>query len=353
MLTGCGAAKQEQEKKEPIYASMGCSVYENGMIYSRDPIMYMDFDTMEHSVLCAKPNCNHTTLECVAKLVGDSPIIYNDYLYYFSSSQKVEETGNGEREYVIRSKLCRVSLDSSESEDLVSFSDCVPRDYDGWLIIDDTVWFTGDDMNPTPDEYGNINAGNAGGTHFICSIDLKAKKYTNYGSVYDGDKEFEGASNTSSAQIKGLYDSKIMIRYEFAKEPVPIILDEDFDYKTLFTELMFEFDPVTKELAPSDLKEPSYVDEDTYVYSDNGKTFIIDKGTEYVLDEETDTATYFVNGKLFDSYNDRWFDISDMSEHSLGEYSYYGARKYYDNCYILSGGNAVVKLTEEELLALE
>ena len=51
--------------------------------------------------------------------------------------------------------------------------------------------------------------------------------------------------------------------------------------------------------------------------------------------------------------NGRWFDVTDMSEHSMGEYKGYDVIAVYDNSYILRLGNKTVKLTEEELLALD
>ncbi len=348
----CNDKDVSSNKNEIAFAFLGGSCYGNGMIHSSDPVRYIDFNTMESSVLCAKPNCEHKTSECVAKLVGDCPIMYNDYLYYFTSTQGVEETGNGKREYKINSKLCRVSLDSSESEDIAYFTDCKPRDYDGWMIINNTVWFTGDNMNPTPDEYGNIATSNQGGEHYICSIDLESKEYVNYGSVYDGDKEYEEASCTSSAQIRGYYNSKIMIRYEFAKSSET----RGQDFRQRFTELMFEFDPQTKELKERDLQMPSYVDEDTYVYTDfdKNKTYVIDNSKTYEVTCDTGLDSFAVNNKLFVTDEDKWYDLTDLSEHSMGEYADYGVVAFYDNSYILSDGNMkFVKLTEEELLALK
>lgn len=335
------------------YISLVTNGYKSGRIYGNNPVMYIDYNTMESAVLCSKPNCTHKDSTCVAKMAGDCPLLYKDYLYFFESIQNVEESGDNKREYRIRSKLCRISLDSSEKEDIVSFTDCVPRDYDGYLICDNVIYFTGDNMNPIQDEYGNISVGNQGGIHYFCSIDLNTKKYTNYGSVYDGDKEYEAASSTSSAVIKGYYDSKIMIRYEFAKETPPLQVDENFDYRDVFTELMFEFDPENKNLKPSDLPEPFYVDENTYVYSKNNKTYVINDGNTYEFDCNETFGISFLNNKFFDGLNGRWFDVTDMSEHSMGEYKGYDVIAVYDNSYILRLGNKTVKLTEEELLALD
>ena len=357
LFVSCSNKKIEEIENSGLqYASLISNTYNEGMIYGSNPLMYLDFKTMESSVLCAKPNCDHKSSDCVAMEAGECPIIYNEYLYFFESTQGLEELGNGKREFRINSKLCRISLDSSEKEELVSFTDCVPRDYDGWIINDNVIWFTGDDMNPTLDEYGAVEYGNAGGTHFICSIDLNTMKYTNYGSVYDDDKRYEASSNTSSAQIKGFYNSKIMIRYEFAKEYPPMQPDEDFDYRDYLTELMFEFDTETKTIESSELYQPAYVDEDTYVYSNykQGTTHVIDKDKEYILDCDADLNAKVFNNKLFIDIPNEWYDLNDGSKHTFGKYDDYFISAYYDNCYILNKNNTeFIKLTEKELLALD
>ena len=211
-------------------------------------------------------------------------------------------------------------------------------------------------MNPIEDEYGAVEYGNAGGTHFICSIDLNTNKYTNYGSVYNDDKKYKAASNSSNAQLKGFYDSKLMIRYEFAKDYTPTQIDENFDYRDYLTELMFTFDTDTKALESTELYQPSYVDEDTYVYSEykQGKTHVIDKNKEYILDCDADLNAKVFNNKLFVDNPNEWYNLNDNSRHSLGEYSDYDIAAYYDNCYILNKNNTeFIKLTEKELLALD
>lgn len=351
-LGSCGRDSESSlyNMEKTQYASMGMNNYKKGTILSNNPKMYYDYQTNKSTVLCSKPNCNHQNSECIGNIIGNCPIIYNGFIYFFNSKQDVIESGNNKREYKILSKLCRVSLSTSEIEDIVSFTDCVPRDYDGWIINDDIVWFTGDNMNPTLDEYGNISASNQGGEHYICSINLASKKYDNYGSVYDDDKKYEGSSNTSSAQIKGFYNSKIIINYEFAKEK---IINDSGDGRNIFTEIMFEFDPVKKELSNLELPKPSYVDEDTYVYAQNGKTYVIDNEKEYEFNCDAYLDSSFINDILFDTYSGKWYDLNDDSGHDIGEYKGYKAIAFYNDNYILTNNKQVVELTKEELLALD
>lgn len=356
-LCSCGVSIADGIKDKPeskaLYADTIINTYGTGRIYGNKPARYIDYDTMKTTVLCAKPNCTHTTNECAGVMIGDCPIIYNDYIYYFKYSHKIEETGKGERELKIKSKLCRISTATSEEEELVTFTDCEPRDYDGWIMYNDKVFFTADDLNPQENGYGNISTSNVGGRHFFCVIDLKTNKYKNYGSVYDGDKQYEGAQFTSSAQIDGFYNNKIYINYEFAKEDINKI-DIHKDGLPEFTELMFEYDPKTDTINQCDLpKDINFMNNDTYIYNENGKTIVLNNEKVKIVDVEGGTFASCFNDKLFVRDKAVWIDLEDMSEHSMGEYADFIVIDNYDGCYILMKVLETVKLTEDELLALD
>ena len=333
------------------YIDSGENIYDNGMIYGSDaPKTYLDFETMEKTVLCALPNCNHSTSECIAAKIGRTPIIFNDYIYYFDVKDGVKENSDG-REFYIDSQLKRVSLTNSEIEDIVQFTDCEPREYGGCVILDGILYFCGDDMNPTKDEYGGISYANGGGTHFLCSIDLNTGEYVNYGSIYDEDKQYESSAQTSTAHVIGYYNSKIYIQYSFMKEYID---DPNIETREKFTILNFEFDPLTGNLSQSELLSGSFMNGNTYVcsnYPDNSST-VIDGDQKYTING---ADAKFV-GKYFDKklfVYDRWYDVTDKSLHLLGE-----DRKFvtmYENFYIISNqsGTRYEKLTEEELLALK
>ncbi|MCD7810996.1 MAG: hypothetical protein LUG91_03965 [Ruminococcus sp.] len=361
LITSCENKEKESnnninllvDTQEPFYINYERTSYENGRIYGSDPARYIDFDSMESTVLCAKPNCTHKDSECVGKIIGERAFMYNDYLYYFEYTNELEEESNGERKLILDSKLCRVSIDSSEIEIVAEFNDCIPHDWVGYVIYNDKLFFTATDMNPVEDEYGQIIVSNVGGIHYICSIDFDTGEYKNYGSIYDGDRQYEEAHNSSSVGITGVYNSKIYIQYSFLKEPIPTD-DSSNSSDVHFTILNFEFDLSNYELEESSLPPSYFMDSDSYIYydSENNKSILIDKGITYEFDCNVGTTASFMNNKLFVPNEQKWYDLSDMSEYSMGEYSDYIVTTYYDGCYILINGYKTVKLTEEELLAL-
>ncbi|MBO5163731.1 MAG: hypothetical protein J6B75_04720 [Ruminococcus sp.] len=294
--------------------------------------------------------------ECTANIIGDTPIVHGDYIYFFDVKDGVEETSEG-REFYIDTKLKRASLETSEIEEISEFTACEPREGGGFVLIGDTLYFCGDDMNPKKNEYGDIGYADIGGIHYFCSVNLENGEYKNYGSIYDDDKQYSGASTSSTARVKGYYNSKIYIQYSFMKEYVePSEKPAHTDSRDIFTILNFEFDPTTGSLTQSDLPSASFMDDNTYLYSDypeNSSTLIYNGETHKFNGVDVKLAGRYFNNKLF--MYDGWYDKADGSKHGLGEYEEWKVQAFYDDCYILAdpSNKKAVKLTEEELRALE
>ncbi|MGN0584752.1 MAG: hypothetical protein ACI4JD_04790 [Ruminococcus sp.] len=337
--------------KDMVYISENADYYKNGVVFGSEKAMFLDFDTMEKAPLCAVPNCTHTDSDCLAKIVGSTPVFYNDSIYYLSSNYGAVKETSDRPEFYIDSKLMKASLDSSETEAVCEFHDCAPPEKFGkYVLYKNELFFIGDDLNPVKDNYGGLSYGNSGGTHFLCSINLDTGEYTNYGSIYDGDKEYEASAYSSSAVISGIYNEKMYLGYTFVE-----------DMKSLdsgifeFTCLNFEFDFKTKTWKESELPYSRYMNNSTYTYFDNEeKQFHIiynEKDIEIPYEYEVTNCSEF-NGKLFMPDEGKWFDLTDSSEHSLGEYSGYQVVGYTDGNYILLNGGRNTKITEEQLLKM-
>lgn len=363
--TGCADKKDSDGKAKetaPVFFQRNHIQYGNGAVFGEEPALFIDFDTMEKSALCAVPNCNHQYSECLAQAVGNAPVFYNDYVYYFDSNNgEIIETPEG-RELFIESKLMKASLESSEAEEVCVFNDCAPvQGFPGYVLYGNELYFTADDLNPKEGIDGNGVGGwgTSGGYHFICSINLDTGEYTNYGSIYDGDKQYDGAEYSSSANISGVYNDTMYIAYNFIKDNEALQNGEDLD--EIYTDLCFEFDFETKTWKESPLPYSRYMNNNTYTYYDRDtkKMHILHEKGELLIDSDYPIVVLSeVGGKLFipdtiNSENGKWYDLSDNSEHSMGKYSGYEAIGYHDGCYILIKGGRNVKLTEEELFALD
>lgn len=363
ILAGCSA----QDKKNTDVANTDTFIvksthntYENGYIYtisdSNGAMNYfLDYNTMEAAPLCAVPNCEHQYSPCAAREIGSCPLIYGDYIYYFTSAQNIEEKSDS-REFVIDSKLMRMKASSSESETVAEFHDCVPDTHDAFVVDKGILYFQGNDMNPKEDEYGIITYTEAGGNHFLCSIDLSDGKYTNYGSIYDDDKQYEASDISSSALICGIRDNNIVIDYSFLKKDIEDdeFFEEGFFMADRFTNMVIYFDLDKKTFEVKDNHTVSYIDDETYVYYDSETKSVVisDKQGEKTI-ENTRSGLYslVLNNKLW-CFTDEgeFFDLNDMSKHNTTGIA--DVIDYHDGNYIVrSRGKSFKALSEEELLS--
>ena len=355
-LTACGKAVPDDKPTEIHVISKNHDYYENGVVIGDKLSEFLDFETMIKAPLCASPNCTHTTYACLAKNVGIMPVFYNKYIYYFESNEgNVRETPEG-KEFYIESRMKKASLASSEIQNVCEFDDCVPNiNYESYVLYNNLLYFIGDDRNPKKDAYGGYSYGNVGGAFFLCSIDLDTGEYINYGSVYEGYKQYEGASVSYRCKINGVYHGKMYMQCSFVKEYA-----SPDDKDTEWTRVVFEFDFDSKTWKECDMPASRYMTNEVYTYYDeNNKALnlITDTGTktvslknENIIGEPVVMSIY--NNKLFLSDLGKWFDLSDMSIHSMEDYKFYWVVGYYEGNYILVQNEDHLKLTEDELLAL-
>ena len=301
--------------------------------------------------LCSRPNCNHKNNECVAKLLGETPIVYNDKVYYLTYEDGVKENKYGKREYYVNSKLNCVSMETSEIKNIVEFHDCTPQLYGGYYLDRNNLYFVATDMGVEENEYGNIIYSNVGGKQFLCSVDLENGQYTNHGIIYEGDIEYEGAKNSRCAFIAGGRNSKINIFYSF----LPDLLSPNGDITAKdFIMLGVNFDINTKSFSEGEEISPSFSDEDSFVgYDNKAGIMYIDyngKKTEFEVEDRDEVSV--INGKFFDANKGIWIDLDSNKEYSMGKYNGYIAITLWNGYYIMTKGANTVKLTEEELKSL-
>jgi hypothetical protein len=124
-----------------------------------------------------------------------------------------------------------------------------------------------------------------------------------------------------------------------------------------FTDIMFEFDIDTNSLKQTDMYPiRNIVYKNAYVYYDmeKGRTVIVDHGQVREFDIDIGHFVSYFNNKLFDYDNNKWYDLSDMSEHKwIWDQEGYEVIDYYKDSYIVILGNTTLKLSEDDLFALD
>ena len=325
-VTGCSSKNTEENSaKELHHINVTRNMTDSGMIYNtNDKTCFFDFETLESIPLCAIPNCNHNVMSCLSKKAGRGPVLYNDNLYYFDSTEEVVENPDNV-ELKISTKLYKTALDSSQADVIAEFQGCSPDTNNRYALYGNTLFFIGSDLGPVMDEAGALSYGITGSKFSLCSINLENGKYENYGVIYD-DSSYPGAKYTSSAVIKLVYDNKIYIKYSF-KENIP---NQD-NMNDEFNILMFEFNPDNRKMSESTLPEARYDGEGYYVYNENGSAVVLtDAGEKITVDgceaginSRIVNNMLFLNGDLSEVFNLETKEIKNReknSENSIIDY---------------------------------
>ena len=351
-LTACGGSiPEDPENKTAHFYDLAVRDCDTGATYTISGYLvsqslYLDYATMETAPLCAVPNCNHTISGCLANM-AQYPVIYQNYMYFFTYSQGFEETKDGPR-FAMHSSLKKASLNDSEVQVVCEFNDSIPRNDESMVIYDNKLYFAAYDPDVETDEYGGSNWSNVGGIDYLCSVDLDTKEYRNYGSFCYVEDEYPSAGQSSHSYITGIREGKIFLDYIFSKERFS--RDTNTPEWTYYN---FEFDTKTEQFTESELPAAICADDELYCWLDdkNDELHIIMNDKENVVSYDSYTnSAHHLGEKLFVANG--WVDLSDMSMHMFTEPEYTGIA-YYDECYIIkTGTNSFEKLTEEELRAL-
>lgn len=365
------------ENKVTVFANGRGSDYEKGMFYHLSGMgdstveYFLDYETMEKTPICAMPNCTHTISSCLATQMGVNPVIYNNYIYYFKSSYNYKDVPEGHQFYM-NSKLYKASLDTSETQVVVEFTDCIPDDWNcDFVLIGSTLWFVGDDKNPKSTEYSEqmhyLPSSDTAGAHFMCSIDLDTGKYTNHGEICEECRTSEYWEQCNGAHIKGVYNGKIQISLQYGIVDLSMEIGnreeweeksrtQDPDERVSFS--TYEYDTKTGQCVKTDRKFAIAATEDTFVGCDfnagENDLYVTHNGEERVFE---DSANVFILGdKLFmcSGKENKWIDMNDWSEHKLpddlGEFVLQVGH-YKDSYIFLNSQFEAFKYTEEELRA--
>lgn len=353
-----------------VFAFLGGN-YENGLLYNTgggETIeYYLDYETLEKSPMCAVPNCTHTISSCLAKEMGVNPVIYNDYVYYFSCMHGFREVPEGHQFYM-SSKLYRARLDSSETELVCEFSDCEPDDWNSaFILMGNTLWFIGDDKNIKETELSKeshyMPSSDTPGAHFMCSIDLDTGEYINHGQICEEYRQSEYWEQCNGAWLKGIYNGKLQISLEYG------LTDHSNDFQDIDAALEnyrmndpdetrvfrnYEYDIETGECVKTDRHYCAAAYGDTFVGCDfqPGYSYdlYVEHGGETHIFENADINVNILGDKLF-MMNGTWIDMSDWSEHKLPEEarSFLRCGEYNGSYIFLNTKYKAFKFTEEEL----
>lgn len=368
LLAGCGEKNTSSDRdKITVFSFMG-GTYESGLIYNfneiNNPTSFLDYETLDKTALCAMPNCTHTISSCLGKQVGVNPVIYNDYIYWFTSSVGFEETPEGHQFYM-KSILYKAKLETSEIEKVCEFTDCTVDEWNSdFVLIGETLWFIGNDETPPPENIYDESwktSSETPGAHFMCSIDLNTGEYNNYGEVSRDYLESSQWTSCNFANLRGVYNGKLQIEIQYGSDKLMEYEYGKDDPSEYFIHKNVEFDLETKSASVTERYFPILVRDNLYVGADlkpNGVSdlFITYNDKEFVI-EDTDFNVFLAGEKLFIGSSNVFYDLSDFSQHKLPHAVIdheFSRAAYYEGSYIFINSKAqAIKLTEDELLSEE
>lgn len=340
--------KQDTEyhikNKDTAFYDMAYNVYENGLLYtvsqtSGTQAYFLDYETMNSTPLCNKPNCTHTDSSCISGLCAGAflvPVIYQDSVYWFTSDYKIVDSDDGKsQEAEIKTKCMKAKLDTGTVE-IFAEIDGVFMNHAIDLIIDnEKLYIIGSReiyQNPIDGTWGGFSRS---GEQYLYSINLESAEVQNYGQINDSpyaeNNWIHGASIFSEVKMGGIYNNKLYMYYRYVEDPQIII-----DY--LNTDWMQDGNPrkdipwiienkcidlETGEITVSDLPYAWCTGENFYVYEDNGTFYILDQnGEKTAAPNMYDNETYdftVVNGKLWKGSINQGFDFKTGNEFVLAE----------------------------------
>lgn len=223
-ISGCGTkATISQDSFASMYFNtsdtMHCYKALNGKTH------ILDYESMEDSLLCNKPNCTHVGNDCiVARLGGNIPMFSGTNAYYFvDDSPMIEEGADGKPFLKLGSTLYRFDLTTYTEEKILYVEGVsVSNNCYGWLLHDGTIWFIGNHYNPETDENGILTTyRNTGGKMDLYSVNLSTRAIQNYSDLYDVPnltKHYPLTDKSGEVYMKGMFDSRIYFQVSFVTE---------------------------------------------------------------------------------------------------------------------------------------
>ncbi len=347
VFPGCSAKKPASDGGT-VRLTMSKNVAEsvNGELYSDESgrLNFADFETMNTTVLCSKPNCPHTDEnDCSAFGMNNFPFIYGDKLYFFNTEVIFED-----EEIREDTTIFKADLDGTNRTALNTI--------EGYTVETSYMQLVGDTVYMAVKKVGWDNeTGVRSGAQEIrlASFNLSANKLEMLEEICRG----EGGA---SIIIHGLQNGKIYFYQNSTDDPWNADDPLNEQGSRHYDEDFRAFDISSGKVCDTDLPEPYCIGDGYYVYSENGGTKILgEDGSEKIVKDFqlTDTIISPVNGKIINCFTNTWLNLTNGEYGELKgldeEMRRYKPVYYLDGTYIFEKwtGEAYefIKIPEKEL----
>ncbi|MBD5082488.1 MAG: hypothetical protein HDT44_12100 [Ruminococcaceae bacterium] len=355
VLTGCSGKTDTAANGIRLIWSYS-NVTDSGILYADDKerLNFLDYESMNTTVLCSKPNCAHNDSEsCSSYGISNHPILYDNKLYYFDVESVVDKDGN----YNDITTIYRSETDGTDRVPLYKAEGMYMAPFYRLLLKGDTAYFY---MANLGNDMGNSTGYDIG---YFCSYNIPSNKFKIIDKIYEG--------YHSGAWIYGAWNDKIFLTASYSKEKVdfpPGGDSEAFDkyqqaIKDATVDEYLVYDTQTGTLTQSELPVPVYAEEGVYTYEgESGLVLLSEKGEEMLLEGfEKDDGLCVINGILFNITKKKCVKLSEKGAvYSLNISGRQVVKAYYNGNYIVKediveadgsiSGTKYEKMSESQLI---
>ncbi len=344
MLSGCANdSSAPSENNARIVWTYG-NADERGELFTdnTERLHFIDFETMNSALLCSKPNCTHTDEnECSAFGMYNHPILYDNTLYFFD--WKINFDGEEMTDTTI---VYKANADGTNRVKVCDIDGLALSAATRMLIVNDTLYFSMDKTGWNED----MTASSGYNEVWFCSFDFSTETFKRIEMLHNG--------WASGAWILGLFDGKVIFRYDYSEEKVPILEDPSEIVKYI-TSVYKAYDIETETLTDLALPVPTYVSDGYYIYEKDGSAVVLSENGKEMTIPNLPIESYMniLNGKLFNFYEQICVDLSNGKKFKLNSSD--DLIIYLDGNYILRGfdgasqTNNYYKISEKDYIGDE
>ena len=328
--------------------STHANTYQNGAIYIASEngsraAYFIDYKTLQSVPLCNKPNCTHHDNTCLAhQCVQQSvlPVVYQDHVYWFStSSQIVEEENGNNSDYIFQTTCYQGDLATGDMKEFVKIPDVSMQDTIQLVIVEDIMYVIGCDQ-AFQEEDGSWTEMSRIGDQYLYAINLMTAEVKNYGLINDASTAYynwttEGGVLDAEVMLTGVFQGKLYMSYRYVDDRNDItdylssINYDDPNWSWIDSVDVIPYHQVNKcldletgEMEISDLPIAEAIEGDYYVYYD--ETFcVIDangnhsKSSEIVRDGHISNTV--IGKKFWKGSQNLCFDLETGEDIPLAE----------------------------------
>lgn len=346
VLTGCSTNKSTFQFWGDSYSDSNFSLYSGAFFYispNNDGLVNrVDFETMQNLPLCNKPNCRHTSDDCILNRLGHKvPVFAGSLAYYFvDEDQEVLQGDDGKPELKLGSSLYCYDMKKGKETKLFSLPDVsVSKNCYGLLLHDQVLYFITNSLSRYYDENGMMYGyGGTGGDMHLYAYYFADESAKDLGRLYDVPKikeYYPDVVRSGEVYMKGLFDNKIYFNVGF-------VAGEEKRYRFYVT--YYDLTDGTYHGTPEDYEHidfaaVNYLSDDYLLICRTGEGSVYKKGVEepVVLED-----AYFHQDFFPTVWDDTVFcgdKAFDLNSKTVREYAYMKDKAVvarYGDSYIVS-----------------